>query len=476
MFSQKAQKEHASSTLETAFFFLIGLVMIVLAVGLYINNQITNSYFESVDENAFASEQQHYILAINNKLRDLDELSHYTTMLNNKSISDIAKARFDALQGKIESTIELISKADPRHISIELITFNKKFISLIKKYHIQVKLILKNINNNQGIAFHDIVYRLGEELRGSKITLTNIHERIEMRRDKAIIEQRNKANSILQFQYIVLIIFPVLLAAFSLYGNTISKQIKNELELHTKDLKLSKEKAEQANIAKSEFLSNMSHELRTPLHGILSYAKFGLKHHDNKPEKNKKYFTQIKSCGTVLLELINDLLDLAKLESRQHEVNIAAVSIPALLSDVNAGLEKLSEEKDLKIEYSVEAGLSKVYCDELKIAQVIRNLLSNAIKFSYENTTIHVDAKNNNNTLCVSVKDSGVGIPDNELNLVFDKFAQSSKTKTGAGGTGLGLSISKEIIELHNGKIWAENNEHGGAMFSFEIPLSPKLS
>ena len=110
--------------------------------------------------------------------------------------------------------------------------------------------------------------------------------------------------------------------------------------------------------------------------------------------------------------------------------------------------------------------------DSERIKQVIRNLISNAVKFSPREETINVTISRNKHLLKLAVKDSGVGIPQNELQAVFDKFVQSTKTKTGAGGTGLGLSICKEIITAHKGRIWAENNPDDGAIFFFEIPIN----
>jgi signal transduction histidine kinase len=236
---------------------------------------------------------------------------------------------------------------------------------------------------------------------------------------------------------------------------------------------IAKAEAETANQAKSEFLANMSHELRTPLHGILSFASFGIKKYASaRPEKLLDYFIRIKQSGNVLLKLLNNLLDLAKLESNRATFAFEPTDLGKLVKSVTNEFDTLLSERNLNIRRE-ESGLNeRVPLDADKIKQVLRNVLDNAIKFSPQGGTIDVGAERIGGSIRVSVRDQGPGIPHDELEAVFDKFVQSSKTKTGAGGTGLGLAICQEIITAHRGRIWAENRPEGGTTFSFEIPLS----
>ena len=244
-----------------------------------------------------------------------------------------------------------------------------------------------------------------------------------------------------------------------------------ERRRYEEELLNAKESAELANRAKSEFLANISHELRTPLHGILSFSGFGIKRYaTSQPEKLHDFFRQIDQSGRTLLSLLNDLLDLAKLESGKLQFNFKNTNIKSLLESVIDEFNSRVLEKNLTINFPDCELTDEVVIAPDRIQQVVRNLISNAVKFSSENGVIDVAINRNSHCLKISVQDDGIGIPENELEDVFDKFVQSTKTKTGAGGTGLGLSICKEIIAGHKGRIWAENNPKGGAIFSFEIP------
>ena len=267
---------------------------------------------------------------------------------------------------------------------------------------------------------------------------------------------------------------------------------RNHLEelisVQTADLKLAKENAEKANHSKSEFLANISHELRTPMHGILSFSSIGIKNSYKSPrEKLHNYFNRINQSGQRLLLLLNDLLDLSKLEAEKMDFNMTYHSLDDLISLVISELNALFEEKHLSIKMIGNEIDTTVACDKERIMQVIHNLLSNAIKFSHPDSLITIafsyttieDKKgseqrliNKQSAIRVDVKDEGIGVPVNELESIFDQFAQSSKTNTGAGGTGLGLAICKEIIEGHHGIIKAQSVFGHGTTVSFSIPLN----
>ena len=238
------------------------------------------------------------------------------------------------------------------------------------------------------------------------------------------------------------------------------------------DIKDAYQQAEDANQLKSEFLANMSHELRTPMHGILSFSRIGISNIDTATiEDLTGYFSNIQISGERLLVLLNNLLDISKLEAGRMEAHLKKVDLISIFE--SCWQEQSQRMKDLGISINIITSSEDVIgmFDPVRISQVITNLLSNAIKFSPDNSVITITMdKNDKQEIIFSLKDSGIGIPENELENVFDAFIQSSKTKTGAGGTGLGLAISKKIIELHGGKIWAGNNSDNGAIFTFILP------
>ncbi|RLJ17835.1 hypothetical protein DJ031_13355 [bacterium endosymbiont of Escarpia laminata] len=258
---------------------------------------------------------------------------------------------------------------------------------------------------------------------------------------------------------------------------------RNAIE-HQEALEHTMRRAEEANSAKSEFLANMSHELRTPMHAILSFSAFGQKKWETAARKKLSgYFSHIHASGERLLILLNDLLDLSKLEAgrmileyRKNDLRIVAENcvheLEGYITNRGVQCELLPAKTDTQGEF-----------DAMRISQVITNLLSNAIKFTATGGHIQISVSQERLEidgheipgLQLSVLDQGVGIPEAELDTIFDKFIQSSKTRTGAGGTGLGLAISKEIIEAHAGRIWAENNLEQGAQFHFLIPLTPPI-
>lgn len=237
------------------------------------------------------------------------------------------------------------------------------------------------------------------------------------------------------------------------------------------DAEEGRQQAEAANSAKSEFLANISHELRTPLHGILSMARFGVdKHGTAPPDRILKYFTRIVESGDTLLLLVDDLLDLAKLD-RRAPLNLRRVEFAPLVESIVDEFASIVVERRIALTLHRDGGGGPIRVDADKIRQVIRNVLANAVKFSDDGASIELVVSVSDDQAFIEVRDHGPGIPEAELETVFDRFAQSSRTKTGAGGTGLGLAICREIVGAHNGRIWAENHPEGGSIFRIEVPV-----
>jgi len=241
--------------------------------------------------------------------------------------------------------------------------------------------------------------------------------------------------------------------------------------------------AVEADRNKSEFLANMWHELRTPLHAILSFTHMLKKKAQHSLDASGlSYLENIQVSSKRLLNLVNDLLDLSKLEAGRTLPTMAYHDLNQLSRNIIESLSGIISEKNLTIELIAEKQQLQAYFDRSLIEKVITNLLSNAIKFSPQQTSIEVEIFSDKlewrdrfvDMAYVTVTDHGVGIPKAELDSIFDKFVQSSKTDDKSGGTGLGLAISKEIIDLHQGKIWADSpltEEATGSRLSFCIPM-----
>ncbi len=252
-----------------------------------------------------------------------------------------------------------------------------------------------------------------------------------------------------------------------------SENLEELVAERTKEAYEAKIKAEKANQAKTEFLANMGHELRTPMHGILSFSKFGL-------ERSKaegldvlhRYFKEIYESGQRLLSLLNDLLDSEKLEAGKVKYEFKEHDLVSVVKNVVSEFSTLLKEKNISIKLDLPDTKCIAVIDKTRMMQVIRNLLSNAVKFSPEGGEVVISVKNKEGVFMLSIADRGIGIPENELKQIFDKFVQSSSSRTGAGGTGLGLSICRQIVWAHYGEIWAENRSGGGAVFHVLIPAS----
>ncbi len=235
-------------------------------------------------------------------------------------------------------------------------------------------------------------------------------------------------------------------------------------------------RAEEASTAKSGFLAYMSHEFRTPMHAILAYTKMAQEDiRTEDPSKVEKYIENARAAGLRLLDLLNNLLDFAKLEAGKIELQTGKANFLDIIEGCQRELNSLLEEKRLRISIAATSNDTGANVDYARMTQVLVNLFSNAIKFSPVGGRIQVELSDSelpggDPALQCSISDQGMGIPEHELGMIFDRFSQSSTTRKSSGGTGLGLTICRELIGLHGGKIWAANRTEGGAVFTFTVP------
>jgi len=232
----------------------------------------------------------------------------------------------------------------------------------------------------------------------------------------------------------------------------------------------------KANKIKSEFLANMSHEFRTPLNAILGFAELLREKPASDIEKSKRWAENIVSSGRSLLNMINDLLDLAKAESAKMEIHIDKTSIPRLLDGLTAFFSPLTEQKTIKVRLDVADDIPLIDTDSQKVQQILYNLLSNAIKFTPEQGRIQIAAvMRDDTTVRISITDTGPGISHEDQEKIFDKFHQLDGSITRKGeGTGLGLAICKQLADLLAASIHLESAIGEGSTFSLNLPVNLK--
>ncbi len=235
------------------------------------------------------------------------------------------------------------------------------------------------------------------------------------------------------------------------------------------------DKSRQLEVAsqhKSEFLANMSHELRTPLNAIIGFSEvltdrmFG-----ELNEKQEEYLKDIYASGTHLLSLINDILDLSKIEAGRMELELTDFDLPTALDNALTLVRERAGRRSIALQMSVDERLGEVRADERKIRQVVLNLLSNAIKFTPEGGRIEVGAVPKDGSVEVSVSDTGVGIAPEDQDAVFEEFRQVGTAAKKVEGTGLGLTLCRKFVELHGGRIWVKSEVGAGSTFTFSLPL-----
>jgi signal transduction histidine kinase len=231
---------------------------------------------------------------------------------------------------------------------------------------------------------------------------------------------------------------------------------------------------ETASQHKSEFLANMSHELRTPLNAIIGFSEVlaqGMFGEIN--EKQTEYLHDILESGRHLLSLINDILDLSKIEAGRMELELTEFDLPQAIQNALTLVRERALRRGIALHHVIDGRVADIRADERKVKQVLLNLLSNAIKFTPEDGRIEVRAARADGMVEVSVTDTGVGIAPEDQETVFEEFRQVGTADKKAEGTGLGLALSRKFIELHGGRIWVISQVGVGSTFTFTLPVRP---
>lgn len=286
--------------------------------------------------------------------------------------------------------------------------------------------------------------------------------------------------------YAIAIATPLFIVALLSASRQTSQTVEKTIRLSIQN-EILKEKADSANRAKSDFLSSVSHELRTPMTSVFGFARLIQKRMreeiiprlDASDKKTMRYARQIEDNlniivveGKRLTTLINDVLDLSKLDALRVEWHCQPIELHWVMEHVVAASRPLVEDKGLRLQETCEAGLPTILGDRDRLVQVLINLVSNAVKFT-ERGVIALDMRRHNDVILVSVTDAGIGVAEADRERVFDKFVQVGDTLTDKPqGTGLGLSICKQIVEHHGGRIWVESELGKGSAFRFTLPFT----
>lgn len=262
---------------------------------------------------------------------------------------------------------------------------------------------------------------------------------------------------------------------------SLNEMLESKVFERTEALERLNRELQKANEIKERFIANMSHELRTPLNSILGFSDVLLEGTFGSLSPNQeRYIRNIKTAGKHLLEMINNVLDLAKIDSGRMELQIETFSVEDVLKEVVTTMKPLADKKSINLILSLDPEAKILTADRVKFKQILYNLLSNAIKFTPEGGTVDVtselDSSKETPILSFSVCDTGVGIPPDALEKIFDEFAQvDSSFSRQYGGVGLGLALTKKLVELHGGKIKAESQLGRGSTFTFTLPYTSRV-
>jgi len=267
---------------------------------------------------------------------------------------------------------------------------------------------------------------------------------------------------------------PALLKTFADQAVIAIENVRLFTELQTRNREIA-DKSRQLEVAsqhKSEFLANMSHELRTPLNAIIGFSEVLTERmFVELNEKQEEYLKDINASGTHLLSLINDFLDLSKIEAGRMELDLTDFDLPTALDNALTLVRERAARRGITLEKSVDERLGQIRADERKIRQVALNVPSNAVKFTPEGGRIEVRAVPVDGSVEVSVSDTGVGIAPEDQEAVFEEFRQVGTSAAKQEGTGLGLALCRKFVELHGGRIWVTSQVGVGSTFTFTIPV-----
>jgi len=432
----------------------------------------------------------------------IDLFSEYIELKTGKNSQDVLMQ----LLQKIQIKKTLVKNNSKQNVKIPKKSFLSRIFSSKKKNKNDISVVLPSISSDSVqkkilkiITQTQQEERIKENSELSKeiditqrenIVMGNIFFLLKSMEEKELIEGIKRINiateettAKISFINNMLASFGLLLAVMFLYFIYLdikrAKRFREQLQIAKNNAEQATQKAEESNKLKEAFLSNMSHEIRTPMNAIMGFSDLLFK--KKLGEKEKEYVKIIKSAGENLLTIINDILDISKIEAGMVTFEQHPFSIKEIFKSLNVLLMEKAKEKKLELSFNYDESIPDVLLgDNIRLTQIIVNLVDNAIKFTKEGS-VHVYAKvlknENENTLMeFSINDTGIGIPKDKLEFIFERFRQAeTHTTRKYGGTGLGLSIAKQLVQLQGGTLSVKSKINEGSEFSFFISYKKSL-
>jgi len=401
-----------------------------------------------------------YLISILNSYNVVEELVRKNHISNEKKDVFTEQSKLIYLSSQeIKGIVDLLKEYDDTY---ELSLLIDEVLSELKKLPNNLALIMER----EKLSTQYI--NVSHKILNLSYTLNNLNIQIL----KDLLKKRQIMLENLIYQYNVITIFILLLITIIMY---LFYRSNNENILNLKQLKIEKEKSIKALEFKSQFLSNMSHEIRTPLNSIISLINLTIK--TKLDEKQIYMLSKANSASVILLGVINDILDMSKIESEKMSVEKEPFNLKECVDNIYDMLLIKAQENGISLDIEYKS-VSNFYLigSTLRISQILTNLLSNAIKFTHHGGVSLIVEKLDSNIYRFEIKDTGIGLKEEQITTLFDEFTQADMgTSRKYGGTGLGLSISKKLTELMGGRIWVKSVYGKGSSFFFEVPLDNDL-
>lgn len=483
------------------YYILAAFDICTVGISLKLNNSLVNSYAEAASINATWSHRQQNILELGNIAVAMsapgnDVFISRDAAKEKEKFHQLAmdfKNNFDEIAAENKSLLE----ENPADAGLLSIQHNLHRIEQsVAEVHVTVgKVFLFFADKNEKKAA-EYMAAMDQNFASTANAVSKLVLDVSAIQDRLSAQQLEEAKRLKKVEYLIFALVMFMVGAATFYGRRIAARVKaeellkletaKELQQHrdhlqkmveeqTKDIVAQKDRAEKANQAKSDFLANMTHELRTPLNSIIGMTNLLLERRHGEEERNM--LDIVHQSSGLLLEIVNDLLDISKIEAGEVELEHIGFDFASLVGRTLSVVQHAADHKNLKLTSNVADKLPYLLGDPTRVGQIITNLVSNAIKYTDHGTiTVHVShvvLPDDRMELRCRVTDTGIGIPEDKIGQMFQKFMQVDASNTRRyGGTGLGLAITRQLVEQMGGAIGVESRIGAGSTFWFTIPFA----